>query len=139
MDLTPMFIKQCIASEEIQASKLSIERGDLWCWKSMPTKVYMHSDSNSIILARKSAKPPVNTKVWIPRQDELQKILNWGTEQLLVGLTAFATRICSKSRPDYDKLLLSMEQIWLAFVMKEKYEKVWNGKYWVAGDEISNF
>jgi hypothetical protein len=26
----------------------------------------------------------------------------------------------------------SYEQYWLAFVMKEKYLKIWNGKEWVA-------
>lgn len=25
----------------------------------------------------------------------------------------------------------SMEQLWLAFVMKEKFNKIWNGKNWI--------
>ena len=27
----------------------------------------------------------------------------------------------------------SMEQLWLAFVMKDKYKKVWNGEDWIKG------
>ena len=27
---------------------------------------------------------------------------------------------------------ISMEQLWLAFVMKEKYSKQWNGKEWIT-------
>ena len=27
-------------------------------------------------------------------------------------------------------LTSSMEQLWLAFVMSEKYNKIWNGKEW---------
>ena len=27
--------------------------------------------------------------------------------------------------------LKSMEQLWLAFVMKEKYEKTWDGTNWI--------
>ncbi len=30
---------------------------------------------------------------------------------------------------DYDHLA-TMEQLWLAFVMKEKYQKIWDGKEW---------
>lgn len=33
--------------------------------------------------------------------------------------------------------LSSLEQIWLAFVMKEEYDKVWNEKEWIKdGDEL---
>ena len=31
--------------------------------------------------------------------------------------------------------LYSMEQLWLMFVMKEKYNKEWNGKDWEAKSE----
>lgn len=29
-----------------------------------------------------------------------------------------------------ESIPLTMEQLWLAFVMKEKYGKIWNGKEW---------
>ncbi len=29
------------------------------------------------------------------------------------------------------KSFTSMEQLWLAFVMKEKYNKVWDGEEWI--------
>ena len=34
---------------------------------------------------------------------------------------------------NYLRQFTSMEQLWLAFVMKEKYNKTWNGKDWVSG------
>jgi len=32
---------------------------------------------------------------------------------------------------DFRDYFHSMEQLWLAFVMKEKYNKVWNGSDWI--------
>ena len=71
--------------------------------------------------------------VWLPRQDQLQDMLpfpvgkfndnfwtaldelrNWGFETKFVGY-----------------IPTSMEQLWLAFVMREKYNKEWNGKDWI--------
>jgi predicted Abi (CAAX) family protease len=34
-------------------------------------------------------------------------------------------------RVGYWRIFTSMEQLWLAFVMKEQYNKVWNGKDWI--------
>ena len=34
--------------------------------------------------------------------------------------------------PDFIKFT-SMEQLWLAFIMREKYQKVWSGTEWVNG------
>jgi len=31
----------------------------------------------------------------------------------------------------YLNQFISMEQLWLAFVMKEKFNKVWNGENWI--------
>lgn len=85
------------------------------------------------VLARRSDWT-VGNSVWLPRQDQLQYMVI--SDRYSPGrsthhmLTAF---ICwyqhkTKTHPD------SMEQIWLAFVMKEKYSKVWNGRDWVTED-----
>jgi hypothetical protein len=52
--------------------------------------------------------------VWLPRQDQLQEM--YGTFQE-----------CSVN----GGVVTSMEQLWLAFVMKEKHNKVWNGNDWI--------
>jgi len=36
-----------------------------------------------------------------------------------------------RNRRTYTNDFTSMEQLWLAFVMNEKYNKVWNGKDWM--------
>lgn len=73
-----------------------------------------------------------DNEVLVPlfRQDQLQEMLidnykeHWG-ENIYPGLMEEAVTF-AEQRP-----YKSMEQLWLAFVMKEKYGKLWNGKDWV--------
>ena len=67
-------------------------------------------------------------RCWLPRQDQLQEmIISFGhghqNSGILIGVSSFSYKY------RYDNG--SMEQLWLAFVMKEKYQKTWNGKEWV--------
>ena len=74
--------------------------------------------------------------IWLPRQDQLQDMV-WRANVpfMLSVVDEFAStffllvtagkRIGIKWHPE------TMEELWLAFVMKEKYKKSWNGKEWV--------
>lgn len=72
--------------------------------------------------------------IWLPRQDQLQEMIKSEDENLvefreriICGFSAW----CEVLRMTNDfRDYLSMEQLWLAFVMKEKYNKVWNGEDW---------
>ena len=75
--------------------------------------------------------------VWLPRQDQLQKILNWtNLTTLLAELLDFSGSPESYGNhpdPKINTLVYrwdSMEQLWLAFVMKEIHNKFWNGREW---------
>jgi len=71
--------------------------------------------------------------VWLPRQDQLQDMVwdSLGTycsnkmNSLTWGVWDFYNTI-----DDVD----SMEQLWLAFVMRELYNKQWNGNEWAGGN-----
>lgn len=90
--------------------------------------------------------------VWLPRQDQLQEMINktnWAKR--LVALYDFAFEYASGACAEcfnniafadgekfyedcIDKILKqwgSLEQLWLAFVMKEKYQKTWNEGRWI--------
>jgi len=80
--------------------------------------------------------------IWLPRQDQLQKMLRIkDLTCLLEGFHSF----CGAGDQGYiylkeDKYVSqfhSMEQLWLAFVMKELYSKVWNGEAWVRDYTIA--
>jgi hypothetical protein len=79
---------------------------------------------------------------WLPRQDQLQKMmggykknterLHWYFYHLLGNEGGAHDNVLWVSWNYYDQFQ-SMEQLWLAFVMKEKFGKVWNNKEWVIG------
>ena len=67
--------------------------------------------------------------IWLPRQDQLQEMIKKGNEtahELNARLYRFSSKNSSILTINY-----SMEQLWLAFVMKEKFNKTWNGEEWV--------
>jgi len=69
-------------------------------------------------------------EVWLPRQDQLQEMRSWDKRMTIrETLETFSVFIGFERAEYYDKFT-SMEQLWLAFVMKEKYNKQWNGKDW---------
>lgn len=74
----------------------------------------------------------------LERQDQLQEMLEFfrfftGTPVLQIG--AMYHRTTSEGDPDgyYFFNFRTMEQILLAFLMKEKYQKSWNGEDWING------
>jgi len=71
--------------------------------------------------------------IWLPRQDQLQEMI-WGgwddiaKMHLLCDFTAEAQELYAHTGE-----FPSMEQLWLAFVMSEKYNKTWDGEKWANG------
>lgn len=76
----------------------------------------------------------VKKVIWLPRQDELQEMINFRPNGIY-GFWEFIRGEWNPYSESYDtylsEYLTSMEQLWLAFVMKEKYNKIWNGEDWV--------
>ena len=65
----------------------------------------------------------------LERQDQLQEMVSGGDKPFDIGLLfGRAFRFLMDGNCEY---ITSMEQLWLAFVMKEKYNKVWDGEKWV--------
>ena len=82
---------------------------------------------------------PVSGFTWLPTQSQLQDMVK-GKDSLLDDFEIFfyeffggfdGVNTCYEL-PDWAKLCKSWEQLWLAFVMKEKYNKTWNGNEWVG-------
>ena len=59
--------------------------------------------------------------VWLPRQDQLQEMAGKFPEYV-VDWYQFTLE---------NGHLESMEQLWLCFVMSQKFSKQWNGKDWI--------
>ena len=61
--------------------------------------------------------------VWLPTQDQLQEMVEETQTDCCQAIYHFFRTSKTKT----------WEQLWLAFVMKEKYGKMWNGNDWVKG------
>ena len=64
---------------------------------------------------------------WLPTQSQLQEMV-W---EIDVFFMMGKLRGFFSFNESYSVQFRTMEQLWLAFVMKEKYKKTWNGKEWV--------
>jgi len=111
VDTSEAYIKMCERAVEIQRKARRSQRKEKWSGE------WVYSGA-----------------VWLPRQDQLQEMVGnspynniqnamWSILDNLHKY-AFTPNIFNEFIPT------SMEQLWLAFVMKEKYGKVWNGEEW---------
>jgi len=64
------------------------------------------------------------------RQDQLQEMIMQKDRPVAYLLNAFLL-YCSDLPLTICNAFASFEQLWLAYVMKEKYGKVWDGEGWV--------
>jgi len=92
---------------------------------------------------------PKDENVWLPRQDQLQEIYRKFVEDEL-GQAEPDTKLAFLNFVDWmheqyieesftcvpTNNFSSGEQLWLAFVMQECYEKKWNGEDWVTASEL---
>jgi len=138
MDTSKEYIKQCEKAVEIQAlysSNIEWLAGDYYSyldkthhyegkypggvWAEGWTCNISYNDSEYGLDARG------NKHTWLPRQDQLQEMV----KDKRLSWSAYLHDFFNFSIP-YPKDW-SMEQLWLAFVMKEKYDKTWNGEDWI--------
>jgi len=73
-----------------------------------------------------------HSDVWLPRQDELKEMIE--PHEILDTEKSRIASLLSRFWYWYVNTaneFTSMEQLWLAFVMKEKYGKTWDGQKWV--------
>ena len=73
--------------------------------------------------------------IWLPTQSQLQEMVlpnlkYQDTEHLLRALNEW--NYSEVGYEPYSRFYSSMEQLWLAFVMKEKFNKVWTDGKWSA-------
>lgn len=133
MDRTETYIKMCDCAE-IQGLRLERIKKKEW-WDEGDFSNYPSDGSN--VYAGHYVR--LKGSIWLPRQDQLQEIVEIKTAQQFsdkfLGKEGICIEFLDSSVPnaleDYWVQFTSMEQLWLAFVMKEKYNKVWDGERWV--------
>lgn len=79
--------------------------------------------------------------IWLPKQDQLQDMINTNFMETQVTFYTFLmnrtiwkdvtlTFLIDRVNK-YGGIFKSLGQLWLAFVMKEKFNKTWNGNDWI--------
>jgi len=138
MDTTTKYILMCEKAEEIQEIA-PLESGTWYAYLRHENKERWILDEDApiveLIVASRDEHEPGHVfedsieHCWLPTQDQLQEMIKESFDNLYqMSYRFYAWQV----RQDLNILLeqTSMEQLWLAFVMKEKYNKTWNREEW---------
>lgn len=118
MDTSKKYILMCEMAGEIQKEWFP-KVGDWFYSKSMPDV---------------SAGPAIREfnanegEIWLPRQDQLQEMVikeGGGTCIALIG----ASHLMAERLNHY--IFDSFEQLWLAYLMHNRYQKEWDNEKWI--------
>ena len=140
--ITNNFIKMCEQAEEIQAQWRKPFKnyiGDLY-WQG---ERYLMIPEACICVTEIMFNPKDEHK-WLPTQEQLQETIEEVKNKIHMAFrftdflhgkysdTCMPTYVTLNSlSPNY---WFTMNEFWLAFVMHEKYHKVWTGKKWVLNE-----
>ena len=126
MDTSKEYIKMCEKAGEIQGA-WEPKEGDISVWtkhaletKASTTPFFAWADEDGMLVCGDT---------WLPRQDQLQDMLFDETVSC-AGKISFLHEECDTLFDEPENY--SMEQLWLAFVMSEKFDKTWDGEDWVG-------
>jgi len=125
--MTELFIKQCEKAEEIQGE-----------WKPVDWDIFAYKYSKGLgmvweVIGVKDRQRYIKENcIYLPTQEQLQEMIEAGCVAKLLQLVEFTrTKAFYRSRS-----FESLNELWLAFVMHEKYNKIWTGEKWeVKSDE----
>ena len=120
MDFSETYVNMCQKATEIQ-ERWEPEQYDFAC---------DITDENPYVYGLEYGWADKTESTFIPRQDQLQQIyLSFNrtlSDPLWSMIFNFSKFGCNYKRRRFD----SMEKIWLAFVMREKYKKEWVEDDW---------
>jgi len=133
MDSSETYIKMCEKAEEIQKLSMRVPRD----WYVCPICHTVMSEDDGYLYGCPHAGEI--TLIWLPRQDQLQAMMKEDNpaNQLLKFYHFVFDVWCDYGESLEEELreemkhFTSMEQLWLAFVMKERFSKSWNGAEWI--------
>ena len=138
MDTSEKYILMCEKAEEVQ-KEWEPEAGD-WTNRGIFTGCCSMLTHSSVATMEDLGYEIVDFKIvkhyyrkndlfWLPRQDQLQEMVKYDNpipEGILDALSSATRQHMDSPMEDAFCQFNSMEQLWLAFVMHEKYQKQWD-------------
>ena len=145
MDISNNYITMCDMAQEIQdgykpsAGDFAVRACEyghytigLVSWRYNQNNLWwsLLDGTDGITLSDNNQERYLEKLIWIPRQDQLQEVIKdcVGSARELANM--FHPFINETPWNQIYPLRNSMEQLWLAFVMKEKYGKIWDNERW---------
>jgi hypothetical protein len=127
MDKSSNYIKICESAKVIQ-KQWKPEFGDFFV--SMSLGLTSPCQSVTSDLEKKVSYLKTIKAVWLPRQDQLQEMVieKYATPW---DLAIAFSNVLMGDNASYFEQFDSMEKLWLAFIMLEKYKKKWKDGEWV--------
>ena len=140
MDKSPRYIALCKRSDEIQRRWVQSygdfyldENGRLSCWLEDPERRQRRRMKKGFAICSQDGVIRLSKYFWMPRQNQLIEMAQIrGRTYDSVSLDFY-----NWTKTGYDrearlpgKIFLSMEQIWLAYVMQRKFLKKCDGSDW---------
>lgn len=133
MDKSKQYIEMCADAFEIQYERtpanVNLKRGIVF----QPGDYYLEYSRTIVTVLGEDVTPPypAGDPMWLPRQDQLQKIIKdkllIGIPGLINGFDMFVTEVGNM----FPTVFNTMEQLWLAYAMKTIANKTWSGKQWM--------
>jgi len=138
MDTTPEYVKMCEKATEIWIPH-HMEIGDyfLALEENRTVGICTERIDNFVYSPNLKHGNEDNNCIWLPRQDQLQEMVTYHKcPTCHIERTYQYANACLNAWEDADMGQtgwggpITMEQLWLAFVMKEKFNKTWTGEEW---------
>ena len=144
MDTSPEYIKQCEQAEEIQYQFNPDDHNCLWDFALKWDWDRNNEKYDGYIGYGGRKQQQFSTYdgylwhcIWLPRQDQLQEMIettslwniNHRYSRWLYDVNDDG--VCDFHIRHIHENLKSMEQLWFAFVMAERYQKIWDGTEWI--------
>jgi hypothetical protein len=127
MDKSSPYIKMCESANVIQ-KQWKPEFGDFFV--SMSLGLTSQSQPITSDLEKKVSYLKTIKAVWLPRQDQLQEMVMENYAMPWDLAIAFSNDLMGEDASYFEKFD-SMEKLWLAFIMLEKYKRKWKEGEWV--------
>jgi len=139
MDNSIKYIKMCEKATEIQRRWIQnhgdvfvTENGGIVYWISSKHK--LQKVKKGFVITTKNDVIHLSKVTWLPRQSQLIEMAqetgrSYG--RVLQDFFNWADTPYEKHAEAAKKIFLSMEQIWIAFLMQKKYGKKWRDSEWV--------
>lgn len=124
MDTSKKYIEMCDCPEVWENWGLPPKDDDFY---ALHGHVYLNA-------TRKLKAEEANEAIHLLRQGQIQEMIPGGEEWVTMPRKYTRRLLEFANSKNYRMFGVSMEQLWLAFCMWEKHQKIWDGEKWIKAN-----